>query len=70
MTKAIDDIWEKIEEQRANYTSIIAQADETIGAANALKKEARAGLDALPVAKTRRPRKSDGTAETDAGESL
>lgn len=58
MTNKHDEIWAQIEEQRANYASIIAKADETIKAAQALKKDAREGLDALPVAKVRRPRKT------------
>lgn len=59
MTKELDDIWARIEEQRANYASIIEKADETIRAAQALKRDAREGMDALPVAKTRRARKGD-----------
>jgi hypothetical protein len=64
VSKELDEIWAKIEEQRANYESIIAkanetidEANETIDEANALKKSAREGLDALPVAKTRRAKK-------------
>lgn len=56
-SKELDDIWKRIEEQRASHERIIAGANVTIENARALIKEAREGLDALPVAKVRRTRK-------------
>jgi hypothetical protein len=58
MTKELDDIWAKIEEQRGNYQRIINAATDTINNARKLIADAREGLDALPVAKIRRPRKA------------
>jgi hypothetical protein len=57
-TKELTDIWARIEEQRANYQSIIDSANKAIELARESIKEARRGLDALPVAKVRRVRKT------------
>jgi hypothetical protein len=51
------DIWQQIEEQRANYQRIINAATDTINNARKLIADAREGMDSLPVAKTRRARK-------------
>jgi len=56
MTEATD-IWKAIEERRAHFEAIIEKANATIESARALIREAREGLDALPVAKVRRPKR-------------
>jgi hypothetical protein len=60
MTDLHKDIWQQIEEQRANYQRIINAATDTINNARKLIADAREGMDSLPVAKTRRARKGDG----------
>jgi Asp-tRNA(Asn)/Glu-tRNA(Gln) amidotransferase B subunit len=65
-TKDLSDIWARIEEQRANYQSIIDSANNAIENARELIKEARRGLDELPVAKVRRAKKSPGRELADA----
>lgn len=66
MTEKHKDIWDQIEEQRASYAWAIGKATDTINAARKLIAEAREGMDALPVAKVRRPRKRGDNVSAEA----
>lgn len=66
MTDKHQKVWADIEELRASYALAIGKATDTINAARKLIAEAREGMDALPVAKVRRPRKQGDNVSAEA----